>query len=541
LLKLSKKEKNMNKPSTADVEEAFRRRDYGQAWYKCVEGLGLSESTLRRYYSDTDKINSGMAVPREEEERIMDVIRKRSWNSDAMREAAVLKLANEYLDSVGKDRLRGGSWLRRFRMRFKKQLTRRKAKAKASRENTIVDAHEVNELFDILENVVETFGVKAENIFNMDETSEDLALLRDVHVLVPAGAEGVTTEAGDTRSHITTLLTSCADGWKMRPSILVQGSMVDIDILEKAESEHGNMAPRICKQPGSGYMTRKTLKKWLLGAFLYDLPPRLVRTGGSDDEWILLLVDAHISRDQPLEGVYKTLLQKKVLVVRIGGGLTGKMQPNDEKINYVFKNSLNRLKSEFWAQKVGKRMPMDDYLVLTASAWKEVSSGVVRRAWQKCGVSLPLDRSKVLATLPLSGIPIASTSTVVTRSVRRTNAEVLAPVAVSTRVRQIRPGMSVHELIANFSANELAEYIVRNEIFAIKVEKEKLNERVKKRKMVNVSEFMTGKELHAEKGRIEEENTQKKRRKDENEKELKVEKKNEMVSSFFSQISNWWK
>ena len=140
-----------------------------------------------------------------------------------------LKNIEQYADLVRKNRLGpncepvGESWVGRFLDRHRDVLQTHWSKPLDTQRARAMNPEAKKKRFELVEEFVVKTGIRAEDLYAMDETGcppSDQGTERVV------GARGTRTqhkqEGGD-RENITALVTICADGTKLQPTIIFKG------------------------------------------------------------------------------------------------------------------------------------------------------------------------------------------------------------------------------------------------------------------------------------------------------------------------------
>ena len=82
----------------------------------------------------------------------------------------------------------------------------------------------VEEFYDILEQVVQEFGIKKENTWNMDEKGVQLGIGAKVVAIVDHDQATVYSIGDGNRELVTVIEVVCADGTALAPSVISQGA-----------------------------------------------------------------------------------------------------------------------------------------------------------------------------------------------------------------------------------------------------------------------------------------------------------------------------
>jgi hypothetical protein len=122
----------------------------------------------------------------------------------------------------------GENWIRKFRQRhpeLKAKWTTGLEKCRAQSLNLTA----VTGFFKVLEEVIETYSIPQENIYNMDEKGIQLGIGRRVLALVDRDQHNVQQVEDGNRELVTVIEAVCADGTAIRPSVVFKGARRDLE------------------------------------------------------------------------------------------------------------------------------------------------------------------------------------------------------------------------------------------------------------------------------------------------------------------------
>ena len=122
----------------------------------------------------------------------------------------------------------GESWVKRFKahhpeLKVKWSLTLEKCHA-ASLNPALV-----NEFYDLLEEVITTYNIPAENIYNMDEKGIQLGVGQKVKAFVDRDQKDVYSVEDGNRELVMVIEAVSADGSCLQPSVIYQGKRRDLE------------------------------------------------------------------------------------------------------------------------------------------------------------------------------------------------------------------------------------------------------------------------------------------------------------------------
>ena len=179
---------------------------------------------------------------------------------------------------------------------------------------------------DKLEEIMSQYKIQPHNLYNMDETSIELS---DQHVKVISkkGAhcpKKTTDKIGD---HYTLVLCTSASGIYVKPLLILP-----LKTLPRLDPSTESFFS-ISGQP-NGSITKQIFYNWTVDCFL----PHITNMHAiikEQDEWLLLLVDGHNSRDF-MPSIIEFEIHK-VLVLVFPAHSSTVLQPLDLQVNQQFK------------------------------------------------------------------------------------------------------------------------------------------------------------------------------------------------------------
>jgi hypothetical protein len=122
----------------------------------------------------------------------------------------------------------GDSWPKRFLARhpdLKVKWTTSLERCRAQSLNPTV----VHEYFSLLQDLINEYQIKPENIYNMDEKGVQLGIGSRVAALVDRDQKTAYQLEDGNRELITVIETICADGTALRPSVIFQGAWRNLE------------------------------------------------------------------------------------------------------------------------------------------------------------------------------------------------------------------------------------------------------------------------------------------------------------------------
>lgn len=170
-------------------------------------------------------------------------------------------------------------WFRRFSGRH--NLVLRCPQNKSAARWDMENPEARDSLFNLLENLIEKYGISSTDIYNMDETGLQI-VTKHPKVLTKKGAKNVYTRTGGERSE-TISLAVCANASGtviLPPFIIFKGLSLSAN-LDPEQYPPGS----IFSHSKSGYMVRDLFEAWM-EVFIRNIPARRP---------VLLIFDGHVS------------------------------------------------------------------------------------------------------------------------------------------------------------------------------------------------------------------------------------------------------
>lgn len=133
----------------------------------------------------------------------------------------------EYASEISQVHI-GDSWVTRFLRRHPDITVRWTTSLEACRANSL-NRTLVREYFDILNELITTYHIPPENIYNMDEKGLLLGIGKRVAAIVDRDQKTVYSVEDGNRELVTVIETTCADGTALRPSFIFKGVRHDLE------------------------------------------------------------------------------------------------------------------------------------------------------------------------------------------------------------------------------------------------------------------------------------------------------------------------
>jgi transposase-like protein len=198
--------------------------------------------------------------------------------------------------------------------------------------------------------------------------------------------------SGLEKRQCTVQLTVFADGDCLKPLLIFRGKGLRITAKEK--KEHDSRV--VVRFQENAWCDKEVMKFWINSMWKRPFQEAQHRAK-------LLVADMH--RAQTTDEV-KELLEKSchTSIALVPPGTTGLVQPLDVAINAEFKAIVDRLQNEHMHANLNlyieNKMTASQRRVLitkwVGQAWDEVSAkkDMIKRAFEKCGISVPIDGSR---------------------------------------------------------------------------------------------------------------------------------------------------
>lgn len=117
----------------------------------------------------------------------------------------------------------GEWWVGRFLERYRDELQTHWSKSLATERARALNPEAVKAWFDLVEKECISKGIKRENIYGMDESGFPPANQGRQRVVGRRGTKSQHKSGGANRENVTVLVTICADGTTLRPTIIFKG------------------------------------------------------------------------------------------------------------------------------------------------------------------------------------------------------------------------------------------------------------------------------------------------------------------------------
>ncbi|XP_068112898.1 uncharacterized protein [Hyperolius riggenbachi] len=221
------------------------------------------------------------------------------------------------------------------------------------------------------------------DIGNMDETAMTFDLPSKRIVASLRDKSGFLRATGNEKNHFTVVLSCLANGIKLRPVIIFKRE----NLPKKAK-----FPPRITVRAHlKGWMDEQGTKKWLEEIW-NERPGAALEKRSSLLVWDMF--KAHTS-----DSIKKMAKSCKTTLAVIPGGLSSVLQPLDVPLNKLFKDRVRSMWLE-WVSSDEVRFAkgrsfMKPGIEMIAKwvrdAWEAIPEDTIRSAFQKCGISNPMD------------------------------------------------------------------------------------------------------------------------------------------------------
>ncbi|KAJ3484616.1 hypothetical protein NLI96_g5517 [Meripilus lineatus] len=220
----------------------------------------------------------------------------------------------EYASEISQVHI-GDSWVTRFLRRHPDITVRWTTSLEACRANSL-NRTLVREYFDILNELITTYHIPPENIYNMDEKGLLLGIGKRVAAIVDRDQKTVYSVEDGNRELVTVIETTCADGTALRPSFIFKGVRHD---LEWGKKNPCNAS--ILTSP-KGWTDQELGSLWLEK----DFEPATAARNKTDG-YRLLILDGHNSHTTYRFCNFAS--NHRILIICLPSHTTHVLQPND--------------------------------------------------------------------------------------------------------------------------------------------------------------------------------------------------------------------
>jgi len=248
----------------------------------------------------------------------------------------------------------------------------------------------------------------------------------------PASMKMLSFTAGDAdvrnlrlSSHLTVVITTCANGQIFPTGYIVQGSSpAEVPPYVYREENCWGVAS------ANGYIDEEIFLMQFVPNFLARLRAHRVEHA-SYDEYALLVLDGHSSR-MTWQAMLKLALERTIVVV-LPSHTTHVLQPNDAGVNKWFKEHMLKRVEPLLSANVS--LAVSDLCALSLEVLALDSRKVIVRSFEHCGLH-PLQKEKVLSMLHRR-VRVDNGAVLAVASLVQSQVESLRSVLAKKRVRDL--------------------------------------------------------------------------------------------------------
>ena len=300
--------------------------------------------------------------------------------------AQILAIVQQVIEHKGGKGVVTHGWWQRFCQRHT-GISLRTAMPLGISRAMATDKECINKYFDLLEETLK--GNKIFNnpsrLFNCDETGMPLSP-KGIRVVAKTGSKNVCSVSGDTKSQVTVLACTCANGSAIPPLVIFDRKTLNPELTT------GEVPGTIYGLSSNGWINGELFMYWFYQHFLASVPP--VRP-------ILLLMDGHSSHYNP--EVITAAAEEKVLLFTLPPHTTHLTQPLDKGPFSPLKLCWKEICHDFYTRNPGRVVTRYDFSALFSKAWKKAMNQTNISAGFKITGVYPFSRKEVLSACQQDG------------------------------------------------------------------------------------------------------------------------------------------
>lgn len=293
-----------------------------------------------------------------------------------------------------KTRMAGMDWYYSFMARHP-EISLRKPEATSLSRIRAFNKEETDIFFLNLSRMMVTYGFKADNIYNVDETGIS-TVQRNSRILAPKGLKQVGKCTSGERGTLTTVINACsAAGNYISPFFIFKRKRMNPLLMKQSNS---NMVASVSD---SGWITEQLFVDWLNHFKSFTRP--------SVDNPILLVLDNHESHiSLP---AYEFCKKNCIHVVTLPPHSSHRMQPLDLTFHGPLKTAYNKECEAYMVNNPGAKISTFDVVGLYTKAFNRTTNIEKAVNGFKAAGIFPLDKEKFKATFESFGDTIEQIST----------------------------------------------------------------------------------------------------------------------------------
>jgi hypothetical protein len=245
---------------------------------------GVDKSTLSRHrVRPTSRLlgqESNQRFSWRQERFLVDWIIEEDMRGYAPSRTRVHEMAQKLLRANGDDKPLGKKWIEGFKRR-NKDIKPIIGKRLASERYNGASVEVLEPYFQRFKQIVDTYAVKKENIWNMDETGTQLGASHTSQVLASAKKSSTRVKKPNETEWVSVIECGSAGGKTIRPLIIFKGKSVQLQWFNFDEVPDWQYTTST-----NGWTSNDIGMKWLTSIFIPETATEL-------EEYRILVVDAH--------------------------------------------------------------------------------------------------------------------------------------------------------------------------------------------------------------------------------------------------------
>ena len=324
------KRQNWNKSDMEKAIDAIRSNSMG--YKKACKLYGVPKTTLMRLAKNLEltkeeavkiKLGRPTILPRELENELVQYLLQMENSFFGFTRSDVQRMAfqlaekngikhnfNQFAEKAGKD------WLNCFMSRHSDKISFRKPTGTSFARSLGFNRKNVDEFFDILENVITKYNIQANNIWNVDETGLTVVQSKIPHVIGRKGKKQIGCLTSAERGSLITIVICMSAGGQFVPPMMIFPRKKNSPLLGK------DVPPgTLVKVHPSGWIQVNLFTEWFKHFIDFTKP--------SETSPTLLILDGHYSHTKNIE-VINLARNNHVHIISLPPHATHKMQPTDK-------------------------------------------------------------------------------------------------------------------------------------------------------------------------------------------------------------------
>ena len=378
---------NYSQWDSVSMSKAMQAVELGVSIRRASEMYGVPKSTLQDRLSGKVQHGCRPGAPsyltHQEEEEVKAFLIKCAGIGYPHTISQVLAIVQQIIENKGIDRKVSHGWWQRFCQRHKDLSLRTAVPLSLSRAKA-TDSECLERYCDMLEDTLKKNNIfnNPMRIYNCDETGMPLNP-KGVKVIAKTGSKDVSSVSGETKSQITVLACTCANGTYIPPFVLFDRKTLNPELTT------GEIPGTLYGMSDTGWMNSEFFMYWFYNHFLNSIPS--VRP-------ILLLMDGHSSHYNP--EVIRAAADEKIILFTLPPNTTHITQPLDKGAFSPLKTCWKRVCHEFYTKNPGRVVSRFDFSSLFSEAWKlSMTPHNIFAGFQATGV-YPFDRCRIQVKVP---------------------------------------------------------------------------------------------------------------------------------------------